>query len=260
MIQPEEYTKLKKRILEYQEELYQLGIRDFQVPQLSSVFTEADAHNASIGSNRKNGGRGSVTSLRTPTMDETESFLDDIALPYKVTHMLFTILVAFVPAFLLNFPVGLLANLYAERRRKKALKASKVKIEGKDVLLSEKVILCMVFVPILWAFYGLVLVSFTNWDRDAIVLFQLSLPLFSYIGIMATEAGMADFKDLRPHLLKLTPGSRRRLRALPAKRRVLSRDFKRFVHKYGPSMGELYFKKKVDWEKIQRETKGVKQE
>ena len=51
----------------------------------------------------------------------------------------FTIAVAFVPAFLLNFPVGLFANVYAERKRKKALAASKVKIEATDVLLSEKV-------------------------------------------------------------------------------------------------------------------------
>ena len=51
-----------------------------------------------------------------------------------------------------------------------------------------------VLVPTLWVFYGLVLIFCTNYDRDCIILFQLSLPMFSYLGIMATESGMADFR------------------------------------------------------------------
>ena len=66
----------------------------------------------------------------------------------------------------------------------------------------------MILVPTLWIMYGVILITCTNWDRDAVVLFLLSLPISSYVGIMATEAGMADFKDLRPHIMKLIPSNR----------------------------------------------------
>ena len=112
-----------------------------------------------------------------------------------------------------------------------------------------------VLVPTLWVFYGLVLIFCTNYDRDCIILFQLSLPMFSYLGIMATESGMADFKDLRPHVMKVFPGTRARLLALPRKRRQLARDFKKFVSKNGPSMGALYFNKSVDWMSVEQNMK-----
>jgi len=69
-----------------------------------------------------------------------------------------------------------------------------VKIEAIDVMLSEKVMFCTVMVPTLWFFYAIILVLFTNFDRQAIALSIISFPVFSYIGIMTAESGMVDIK------------------------------------------------------------------
>jgi glycerol-3-phosphate O-acyltransferase/dihydroxyacetone phosphate acyltransferase len=50
-----------------------------------------------------------------------------------IVHLLLLLALAAIPVLLLNLPVGMLAGLYAESRRKKALAASKVKIRGYDV-------------------------------------------------------------------------------------------------------------------------------
>ena len=129
--EPQEYTKLKDRMLAYQNELYSLGIRDFQVAQF-----DEDEH--------EHTNEEEVSHVHVNRRGVAENFLDDVDIPYKILHMTFTVMIAFLPAVLLNFPVGMVANLYAERKRVKALAGSKVKIHAQDVLLSEKVMLCMV--------------------------------------------------------------------------------------------------------------------
>ena len=110
-------------------------------------------------------------------------------------------------------------------------------------------------VPTLWFIYGLLLYKFTNLDGPAIALACLSMPLFSYTGIVVTEAGVVGWKDLRPHLMRLFPSSRRRLAALPATRRQLQKDLRKFIRKIGPTLGELYYGKNPDWQAIQEKAR-----
>merc|ERR1711871_1752290 len=98
------------------------------------------------------------------------------------------------------------------------------------------------------------MVFFTNFDIQTIFFIIVSMPIFSYAGIMATEAGMVDFKDLKPHIAKLYPSKRKRIRALPKMRLRLVKELRTFVKKFGPTLGELYFEKDVDWAKVQRLT------
>lgn len=153
--------------------------------------------------------------------------------------------------FALNLPVGLFARIYAESKRKKALKASRVKIQANDVMLSEKVVLCIVLVPTLWLLYGLGFYFLTDWDGPSIALAILSLPLFSYYGIMAAETGVINVRDIRPYFMRLFPSVRRRLAALPAKRNCLQKDLRNLVKELGPSLGEIYYKKDVNWKDFQ---------
>jgi len=217
------WLNLQDRIKSYQQDLNKLGIKDYQVPGLVSV------QNESYGD----------TLLRT------------LRLPYRIAELLFLIIVSLIPALFLNLPVGFFARLYANKRRKAALARSKVKVKGVDVLLSEKVLLCIVLVPSLWIAYGLALYFFTNLDGPTIVLSISSLPLFSYMGIVTTEAGMVEFKDLLPTFQQLYPSTRRKLLSLPALREELQKDLLEFIRMIGPSLGDVYTEKTMDWAQFQ---------
>jgi glycerol-3-phosphate O-acyltransferase/dihydroxyacetone phosphate acyltransferase len=204
--------------------LSELGIRDYQVPGLRR---------------------------ERRTNVDGDAALREMRLPYRILTMLFVMALAFLPALFLNFPVGLIANIYSEARRKKALAGSKVKIKALDVILSEKVVLCIVLVPSLWFVYGLLLYFFTSLDGPSLSLAVGSMPLFSYVGIMMTEAGMIHLKDLRPFVMRLLPSTRRRLKVLPELRKQLQDDLRAFIKQVGPTLGELYYQKEVDWTDIQ---------
>jgi len=222
------WLELQQRIVAYQKELRDLGIRDYQVPGLDRTLNED-------------------TKIKEIDGDHV---LAEIRLPYQIAHMLFLLVLAAIPTIFLNLPVGILAGMNAERRRKKALARSKVKIRAYDVMLTEKILFCMIAIPTMWFMYFLVMYFGTNFDGPTIALCIFSLPLFAYVGIIVSEAGIVEFKDLRPYLMRLFPSTRRRLRRLPATRRQLQIDIRAFIKKLGPAMGELYYGKTLNWKEI----------
>jgi len=225
---PAKWLDLQNRINRYQKDLNELGIRDYQVHGLVSEQNETDG----------------------------DTVLREMRLPFRIAELILLSLLALVPTLFLNLPVGLIAKLYANRRRKKALAASKVKVKGMDVLLSEKVLLCIVLVPSLWLLYGLALFHFTDLDESAIALVIFSLPLFSYMGIVTAEAGMVDLKDLKPHLMRLYPSTRSRHLALPSVRLELQNDLRKFIKTIGPSfLGDIYTEKELDWALFQHSSR-----
>lgn len=177
-----------------------------------------------------------------------------------ITHLVFIIILTALPALLLNFPVGLVSRVYAARRRKVALAASKVKVKGNDVMLSERVLCCIVLVPLLWLMYGLALYFFTNLDGPSLAVCFTCFPLFSYWSIMATEQGMVDVKDLKPYVMRMIPSARRRLAALPERREALRKDLTAMIRQIGPSLGSIYYGKELNWQKITTETKRLASE
>jgi len=225
---PKEWLDLQDRIKRYQQELNKLGIRDHQVPGLVSYTNE------SYG----------------------DTLLRGLRLPYRIAELLLLVLVSFIPALFLNLPVGLIARLYANNRRRAVMAISTVKVKGLDVLLSEKVLLCIVLVPSLWISYGLVLYFFTNLDGPTIALAISSLPLFSYMGIVTAEAGMVNFKDVLPIFQQLFPSTKRRFLLLPALRDDLQKDLLTFIRMIGPSLGDVYTSKNLDWAQFQKSSRG----
>lgn len=79
------------------------------------------------------------------------------------------------------------------------------------------------------------------------------MPIFAYLGIVVVESGIIGWHDLRPNIMRLYPSSRKRLAALPARRKALHDDLRAYLRKVGPKLGEIYFDKTVDWQKIQEE-------
>lgn len=124
-----------------------------------------------------------VAALRSEHLDDdgnhvdADTVLSSLQLFYHIVHLLLLLLLAGIPWSLLNLPVRILADVYAERRRVKALARSKVKVRGFDVMLTEKIIFCLVMVPALWLFYGVLLACFTDLDGPTITLAILSMPV-----------------------------------------------------------------------------------
>ena len=242
---PPDMKSLLADVKSYQAELDDLGIPDYQVPAL---YSSGDADTGDgVSYMKRKVVRSASMSLES---EDAEDIIEDLRVPYRILHLAFTILIAAAPTILLNLPVGVLSSVYAEKKRKKALANSKVKIHGRDVLLSEQVMFCIVMVPMLWLTYLVLLVCFTSLTREAVTLVFWGMPISAYAGIMMTESGMVDFKDLRPTLMKLRPSTRARLRAMPARRRRLVEDLKAVVGKYGPGLGGMYYDKEVDWAKV----------
>ena len=276
---PEEWLTLQRRILAYQRELNELGIKDYQVvgldhEEVSFNMLEKDTSSQFCTS--------PVSHLQVEIGSETrgnskgETVLHRMNVVGHIIHLIFIIMLAALPAVLLNLPVGLASRIYSNRRRKIALAASKVKVKGYDVMLSERVLCSIVLVPTLWLMYGLALMPFL--DGPSLAVCFTCFPLFSYWSIMATEryvpspydccvlfsqliscsfpsSGMADIKDLRPYMCRLFPSTRKRLTALPATRKALRNDLIAMIRSIGPSLGEIYFEKELNWQKITTETK-----
>lgn len=209
---PEELLSLKERIVEYQDALDNWGLYDYQVKglQVDVPFN---------------------------------------TLLYTFVHAFIVIALAAVPSLFLNAPVGLAASWYASKERKKDLAKSRVKLFGRDVLMSKKILFSLVAVPVLWVTYAVLLCLFTNWEFRTIFVLFLSFPFFAYIGVTGLGMGMVDMKDLRPAFLRLLPGFRAVTRGLPKQRARLQKDIRAIVAKYGPELGAVYTDKSEKWEK-----------
>lgn len=225
---PKEWQNIQNRLVAYHKELMHLGIRDYQVPTLGQ---HAD---------------GNIDG------DTVLGYMDVF---YQILNVVFLLLLAAVPTLFINMPIGVMAGMYSERRRKVLLARSKVKVRAYDVVLTEKILFCIVMIPSLWFLYGLLLFHFTDMDGPTLALSISTMPAFAYVGIIVTEAGMVDLKDLRPWVMKLFPSSRRRLAALPDTRLRLQRDLRNFIKKLGPVLGEIYYKKDLDWGAIQEKAR-----
>lgn len=209
---PEEVLALKERILDYQDTLDNWGLYDYQVNQLQ---------------------------LDMPFN----------TLLYTFVHALLVITLAGIPSIFLNAPVGLAASWYASNEAKKDLEASRVKLYGRDVLMSKKILFSLVAVPVLWVTYAVLLCLFTNWERRTIFVLFLCFPIFAYIGVTGLGQGMVDMKDLRPAFLRLMPGFRAVVKQLPKQRLALQKDVRSLVRKYGPELGSVYEDHSEVWEK-----------
>ncbi|CAM9404405.1 unnamed protein product [Chrysoparadoxa australica] len=217
---PNEALGLFKHLEEYRSKLSQLGLRDYQVPTLTDI--------------------------------------SPLKVTYTLVHLCLVMLLSSVPSLILNAPVGLMGRMAAAAERKKALAGSVVKITARDVMMSKKIIISIVMVPLLWLTYALLLFLFTSWNTSTKVLVVLCMPIFSYCGVMATEAGMVDVKDLKPLIMRLRPKMRREMMQLPQQRAALQKELREFIESEGSrgNLGELYENRGlIDWGARMNESK-----
>ena len=172
---------------------------------------------------------------------------------HTFAHALLVLLLASVPTLLLNLPVGIIVGFIARREAKEDLKKSRVKLHARDVLLSKKILYSIVAVPTLWVLWGIFFFLFMGFSFKATIMFLFCCPFFSYVGVMAVEAGMMDIKDFRPVYNRLFSQFREEVvPTLPKQRLELQKQVRSLVKKYGPELDSLYFPEDVQWDLIIR--------
>ncbi|KAJ7285867.1 glycerol-3-phosphate O-acyltransferase [Mycena rebaudengoi] len=148
-----------------------------------------------------------------------------------------------LPGFLLNGPVFILASVISRRKAKEALAASVVKIAGRDVLATWKVLISLGIAPVLYLLYASIATFVairagapTAWKIGAPFLVLFSVPIMSMAALKFGEAGMDVLKSLRPLVVALFPGQQRSLDKLRVMREQLSNDVAEIINNFGPQL------------------------
>jgi len=138
-----------------------------------------------------------------------------------------------LPGTLMFSPVGLCARYLSKRWASDALKASEVKIEAKDVLASNKVMIALVGLPLfsllyivlVWWYYGFRIACF----------FTLFLPVFCSFTIRFAEEGFALVKSLKAmFIMRFRCGDK--IEELRNQRAALQLKIRESVKTFGPAL------------------------
>ncbi|RKP06390.1 hypothetical protein THASP1DRAFT_31790 [Thamnocephalis sphaerospora] len=161
---------------------------------------------------------------------------------WRLVSLLFMAVLA-LPGLLVNLPLLLVASVISQRKAKQALAESSVKIKGRDVLATWKVLVALVLVPVIYALNVILSLALAiHWDWPlkwkiwAPVITLCCLPCISYMSILFGERGIDIYKSLRPLSLALLPFGRRQLQMLPTMRQELSRDITAVINELGPQV------------------------
>ncbi|CAO3591952.1 unnamed protein product [Absidia cylindrospora] len=143
------------------------------------------------------------------------------------------------PGAVLNLPVIVVAKVISQKKAAVALKGSSVKIAGRDVLATWKLLVGLVLIPTLYGFYGfLVFLSLLQTSLE--LKWKVMVPLasiviisaMSYASLRFGEIGMDIARSLQPLLMALLdPES---VQVLRQNRSKLSRDITDVINQYGP--------------------------
>ncbi|KAL1916529.1 uncharacterized protein VTP21DRAFT_5720 [Calcarisporiella thermophila] len=148
-----------------------------------------------------------------------------------------------LPGAILNLPVAIVARVISSQKAKEALAASTVKIAGRDVLATWKLLVALVLVPLLYFSYTMLVLFLTlrydlafKWKFWLPVLTWVTLPILSYMSLRFAENGMDIYKSLQPLLLSLLPWERTSVVNLRTVRERLSSDITELINEYGPKV------------------------
>ncbi|KAI5124541.1 hypothetical protein M0805_003063 [Coniferiporia weirii] len=199
--------KLKENVFKYNRAVRDLGLRDHQVP------------------------RAKPASWKTLGL-----------LAYRLGLLIVWSILA-LPGVILNGPIFILASVISRKKAREALAASSVKVAGKDVLATWKVLISLGVVPILYATYAFLATliamksgASSQWKLLAPLLTFLVLPIMSYAALKFGEAGMDILKSLRPLVIALFPGQQRSLDRLKKMRFELSNSLTELINELGPKL------------------------
>ena len=205
-------VNLKKSVNEYNQQLWLLGVRDHQVE---------------------------YAKFSIPKVVFT--------LIYRLGK-LGVLAIGTLPGLVLFAPVFISSKIISIKKSREALAASTVKLQGRDVMATWKLLVALAFAPILYATYTILLTYWTHKNRVQgympewvplwmVVVFGVVLfPSVTFAALRIGETGMDIVKSLRPLVLSLYPTSANTLQKLREKRATLSHDVTEVINTLGPEM------------------------
>ncbi|GAB7365930.1 hypothetical protein MBLNU230_g7258t1 [Neophaeotheca triangularis] len=203
---------LKKAVLDYNRQLFRLGIRDHQLSYAKFSWYKVV-----------------------------------LTLIYRVGKLLM-LSAGVLPGLVLFAPVFIVGKMMSIKKAREALAASSVKVQARDVMATWKILISLAFAPTLYTFYTVLLTWWTYRNRvggrvpDYIPIWLI--PVFGYIFFPAItfaalrfgEIGMDIFKSLRPLVLSLNPSSSNSLVKLRARREWLVENVTDLINELGPEL------------------------
>lgn len=153
-----------------------------------------------------------------------------------------------LPGFLLFTPVFIATKYLSAKKSKEALAASTVKLQGRDVMATWKLLIALAFAPALYAFYTAAFTYWTYLNRVngmvpdwvplwAVVMIGMVLfPTITFAALRIGEVGMDIIKSLRPLVLSLNPSSANTLVRLREKRAALAQQVTDAINTMGPEL------------------------
>lgn len=203
--------KLKEDVLSYNKDLYLMGIKDHQLTNLKLSPIQ-------------------VLGL----------------LVYRSIKLTLLALGA-LPGSLLFLPVFFFSKAISKRKAREALAGSSVKIQARDVLATWKLLVAMVFAPLLYVFYAIVGTYVVHrysigppslrhewgfWALPTVIM--ILLPMVTYSALRFGEIGMDIYKSLRPLLVAMTNSEI--LDDLQDRREALAEELTGLINTLGPKI------------------------
>ncbi|KAG6034229.1 hypothetical protein E4U41_006632 [Claviceps citrina] len=153
-----------------------------------------------------------------------------------------------IPGLLLFAPVFVATKIISIQKAKTALAGSTVKVRGRDVMATWKILVAMVIAPTVYHMYS-ILIVFKVWQDGLWGYVPRWVPLWlayfaiwpAMIGITFAalrfgEVGMDIFKSLRPLVLCVVPSSDFNIHTLRLRRAELSAQVTDLINTLGPEM------------------------
>ena len=153
-----------------------------------------------------------------------------------------------LPGLVLFAPVFAASKIISIKKSREALAASTVKLQGRDVMATWKLLVALAFAPTLYALYTISLTYWTYRNRvqghipDWVPLWMVVgfgvvfFPSVTFAALRFGEIGMDILKSLRPLVLSLNPTSANTLHKLREKRAQLSADVTEVINTFGPEL------------------------
>ncbi|KAH8551722.1 hypothetical protein BGW37DRAFT_310852 [Umbelopsis sp. PMI_123] len=145
------------------------------------------------------------------------------------------------PGAILNLPIAIVAKYISTRKAKEALAGSSVKLAGRDVLATWKLLVGLVLIPTLYGLYSLIAFIFllrTDWNWKIKVFVPLTiwntLPFISYASMRFAENGLEVYRSIRPLYVRLV--DRDSAEGLRQNRERLSTDITDLINEYAPKV------------------------
>ncbi|KAJ3083857.1 hypothetical protein BCR33DRAFT_758785 [Rhizoclosmatium globosum] len=115
------------------------------------------------------------------------------------------------PGALLHAPIALLAKKISEKKAAEALRESSVKIEGRDVIATWKVLVSLVVAPLLYVMYSIIFFIYLFFTSGftirqcflSTLVFAVVTVVFGVAAMRASEIGVDVIKSLRPLYLSV---------------------------------------------------------